>query len=77
MLDCFDEGDEIVITAELPGVRPDEVSLAVEDDQLVIATTGSRRYRAAQPLPAPVVAASLTPELRNGILSVRLRKAAA
>jgi HSP20 family protein len=77
MVDCFDEGDDLVVTAELPGVRPDEVSLAVEDGALVIATTGQRRYRAVQLLDVEVVAASLAPELRNGILSVRLKKASA
>jgi HSP20 family protein len=76
LIDCFDEGDDIVVTAEMPGVRPDELDFGIEDDALVIRSTGERRYHAAVPLPAPVVTASLAPELRNGILSVRLRKAA-
>jgi HSP20 family molecular chaperone IbpA len=75
MVDCFDEGNEIVVTAELPGVRPEEVALTIEDGALVIRTTGERRYHARQELGADVVAPSLTPELRNGILSVRLQKA--
>jgi HSP20 family molecular chaperone IbpA len=75
MVDCFDEGDEIVITAELPGVRPEEVALSIEDGALVIRTNGERRYHARQELSADVIAPSLAPELRNGILSVRLQKA--
>jgi HSP20 family protein len=77
LVDCFDEGEELVVTVELPGVRPDEVDLAVDGEDLRIATTGARKYRAVQPLGHAVVAASLTPELRNGILSVRLRKISA
>jgi HSP20 family molecular chaperone IbpA len=77
LVDCFDEGGELVVTVELPGVRPDEVDLSVDGEDLRIATTGARKYRAVQPLGHPVVAASLSPELRNGILSIRLRKASA
>jgi HSP20 family protein len=77
LIDCFDEADEIVITAEIPGVRADELDFKVEDATLTIRTTGARRYHAVVDLPAAVVAASLAPELRNGILSIRIRKATA
>jgi HSP20 family molecular chaperone IbpA len=77
LIDCFDEGVDIVITAELPGVRADELDFKIDGALFVIRTTGTRRYHAAIDLPAPVVGASLVPELRNGILSVRIRKAAA
>ncbi len=74
LVDSFDEGDEIVVTAELPGVRTDEIDLTIDGEDLVIRTTGQRRYLARQPLGGPVLAGSLSPELRNGILSVRIRK---
>jgi HSP20 family protein len=74
LVDSFDEGDDIVVTAELPGVRTDEIDLTIDGEDLVIRTTGQRRYHARQPLGGPVLAGSLSPELRNGILSVRIRK---
>jgi HSP20 family molecular chaperone IbpA len=74
LIDCFDEGEDICVTAEMPGVRADELDFSIEAAALTIRSTGERRYHAMVDLPAPVVAASLAPELRNGILSVRLRK---
>ncbi|MGL4243554.1 MAG: Hsp20/alpha crystallin family protein [Beijerinckiaceae bacterium] len=77
MVDCFDEGDAVLVTAELPGVLAGEISLSVEAGVLTIETTGARRYRARQPLPAPVDAGSLSHEFRNGILEARIAKAGA
>jgi HSP20 family molecular chaperone IbpA len=77
MVDCFDEGDAFLITAELPGVQAGEIAVSVDADALIIATTGARRYRARQQLPAAVDAASLSHELRNGILEARIAKAGA
>jgi HSP20 family molecular chaperone IbpA len=74
MVDCFDEGDTLVITAELPGVSAGEVRAELEGDVLVIETTGLRRYRARQPLGVAVDPATLTHELRNGILEARITK---
>jgi HSP20 family molecular chaperone IbpA len=76
MVDCFDEGETLVVTAELPGVLAGEVTLSVQDGELLVETTGQRRYRARQHFAVPVDAASLTHELRNGILEARIRKVA-
>jgi HSP20 family molecular chaperone IbpA len=75
MVDCFDEGDTLVITAELPGVAAGDVIVTLDGDALLIETTGARRYRTRQLLPIAVDPASLTHALRNGILEARITKA--
>jgi HSP20 family molecular chaperone IbpA len=74
MVDCFDEGDTVVITAELPGVLAGDVVVTLDGETLLIETTGARRYRTRQPLPVAVEPASLTHALRNGILEARVTK---
>ncbi len=77
LVDCFDEADAVVVTAELPGINPGEITLSLNDGALSIETTGARRYRARQALPADVDGATLSHEFRNGILEVRIAKASA
>ncbi len=74
LVDCFDEGDAFVVTAELPGVQADEITLMIDEGAFAIETTGARRYRARQPLPTDAQAGSLSQEFRNGILVVRIAK---
>jgi HSP20 family protein len=77
LVDVFDEAGEVLIVAELPGVKPEEVTVAIEDGALVIATTGARRFRAVRTLPASIDEASLARAMRNGILEIRLAKTGA
>jgi HSP20 family protein len=74
LVDCFDEGDAVVITAELPGVTEDQIRVTVEAASVLIETTGSRRYRTEETLPYPVRAESLSTVLRHGILEIRLAR---
>ena len=76
MVDLFDEQREILIVAELPGVKPDEVTVTLEDSAVIISTSGARRFRAVRALPCTVDEASLSRAMRNGILEVRLTKIA-
>ncbi len=75
LVDIFDEGTEIVVVAELPGVSAEEVAVEVRDDILTIETTGDRKYAKEALLPATVDAATLQRAYQNGILELRLRKA--
>lgn len=74
LVDLMDEGDELLVVAELPGVDAAEVSVTLHGDVLAIETTGARRYARELVLPAPVVADSLRQLYRNGILELRLTK---
>lgn len=74
LLDLMDEGDELLVVAELPGVDEAEVLVTLHGDILAIETTGARRYARELVLPVPVIADSLRRLYRNGILELRLAK---
>ncbi len=75
LVDQFDEGDELVVVMELPGVEEKDVAVDVHGDVLgVTAESADRRYAKEMVLPSAV---EPTPErsLRNGVLRLRFRKA--
>lgn len=77
MVDVFDEGDHIVVIAELPGVDAADVSFEVKEDVLELsAARGERKYRKELLLPAAVHAQAVTSSYRNGVLELKLPKAA-
>jgi HSP20 family protein len=75
LIDVFDEGSEIVIAAELPGAKEDEIEIEVRGDVLALSSSGERRYAKEVLLPSSVDAASLRRSLKNGLLELRLKKA--
>jgi len=74
LVDVFDEAQEIVIAAELPGVSDEEIHIDIQDDVLSLETTGERKYAKEVLLPAVVDATSLQKIYKNGILELRLKK---
>jgi len=76
MVDLFDEGDHVLVVAELPGVDAADVKFQVEDDVLTLeASHGKCKYRKEVLLPSPVIVEDATPAYRNGVLELRLPKA--
>jgi HSP20 family protein len=75
LVDTFDEGTEIVIVAELPGVNESQVQVELKDDILTISTSGDRLYAKEILLSADVEPGSLQQTYTNGILELRLKKA--
>ena len=75
LVDVFDEGDHLLLVAELPGVGAGDVSFEVKDDVLSLsAAHGDRKYRKEVLLPAPVAAGGATPSYRNGVFELKLPK---
>lgn len=74
LVDVFDEEQEIVIVAELPGVGEEEVHIEIQDDILSLETTGQRKYAKEILLPEPVDVETLQKAYKNGILELRLAK---
>lgn len=72
-LDCdlVEDGGAWIVTAEMPGVSPEELRLSTQGTTLVIETTGARSYRGEVTLPAPCPAESISSHLVNGILTLR------
>ena len=75
MVDLFDEGDHVLVVAELPGVDAADIVYHVKDDVLTLeASHGKCKYRKEAPLPSPVSVEAATPAYRNGVLELRLPK---
>jgi HSP20 family protein len=77
IVEMFEEGDVVVVVAELPGADPDGIICKIEESRLIIEAPGPRRYRKELTLPAPVQPDGLQQSFRNGILEVRLTRAGA
>lgn len=76
LVDVFDEGDEVAVTAELPGVKETEITVELEGARLSIQSTGERRYAKDIVLPGAVDEVSLQRKYNNGVLELRMRKRA-
>ncbi len=66
--------DELIVTAEMPGIERNDIELNVSDSKLVISTPNAeRRYKAEVDLEAQVDPQSAKAFYKNGILTVTLR----
>lgn len=75
LIDVFDEGDEIVVVAEVPGVREEDIHVDVNGDVLVLTATGpKRKYEKEILLPAPAEAGAPKKSYQNGYLELRFKK---
>ncbi len=73
--DVFDEKEEIVVMAEMPGISEEGISLDLKGDILEIkAVSKDRKYRKEVLLPQKVKPDTLTSSYKNGILEVRMKK---
>ncbi len=76
LVDVFEEKNEIIIVADLPGVEKDEIRVRVKGQTLTIHVDNPERpYHKVIQLPARVAREEATSSLRNGVLEVRLKKA--
>jgi HSP20 family protein len=75
IVDVFDEGERLVVIAELPGVEESDIRIEVTEDVLELtAEARDRKYRKEILLPSPVEADTMESTFRNGILEIRLAK---
>jgi HSP20 family protein len=74
LIDVFDEETEIVVVAELPGVKEEAIEIDVRGDVLALSSSGERRYAKEVLLPSPVDPSSMRRSLKNGLLELRLKK---
>jgi HSP20 family protein len=75
MTDLFDEKDEIVIIAEMPGIDETDLKIDLRDDILDIsAERNSRKYHKELLLPAKVEKENMKVKYNNGILEIRINK---
>lgn len=78
LVDVVEEEKEIVITAELPGVKKEEINLKAEDENTVVlqVDNAERPYFKVINLQKPVKEDSAKASFKNGILEAHFKKLA-
>lgn len=76
IVDVFEEADEVVVVAELPGVEESEITTRCTGTTLTIAAAhrGQKQYEKVVELPSAVRSESSKRSYRNGVLELRFRK---
>ncbi|MCX6280240.1 MAG: Hsp20/alpha crystallin family protein [Bacteroidetes bacterium] len=73
--DIFDEENELVIIAEMPGIEENDLKIDLKEDILEIsAKNKNRTYRKELLLPVKVVKENSQHKFTNGILEIRIKK---
>ena len=73
--DVFDEKDEVVIIAEMPGIEESDIKTDLKEDILEISAKGKNRtYHKELLLPVKVVSQNMSHKFTNGILEIRIKK---
>ncbi len=73
--DIFDEKNEIVVIAEMPGIEETDLKIDLKEDILEIsAASKNRTYRKELLLPIKVIKSNLRHKFTNGILEIRIKK---
>ncbi|MGV1005615.1 MAG: Hsp20/alpha crystallin family protein [Candidatus Nanopelagicales bacterium] len=75
LVDVFDEGEEILVVFELPGVADGDAQVELNGDVLALSARGQRhRFESETLLPAAVQAESGRSDHANGYLQIRYTK---
>jgi HSP20 family protein len=75
IVDVFDEGDAMIIVAELPGVDEKDIKFEIKDDIVTLsAGTGEKKYGKEILLPSSVDEKKVSSSYRNGIFELNLWK---
>jgi HSP20 family molecular chaperone IbpA len=77
-VDVFENGEEYLFVADVPGVTPDGLKVQLESDTLTFTGhTEAFDYRRAFTLPTSVDADAAQADLKAGVLTLKLPKAKA
>ena len=75
LIDVMEQENDIIIIAELPGIKRKDLDVAVTDYAVTIqVNTPERKYAKTIDLPAPVVIDSAKIDYNNGILEIEVTK---
>lgn len=74
ILDVFDEGDRILVVAELPGIDENQLQLEITGEILQLRASGVRNYRKDIVLPCSVSEKDIVSVFKNGIVEITLYK---
>ena len=74
-MDVFEEGDHVLIVAEMPGIEARDVQVEVQDDILTLsAKRGDKKYRKEILLPGSFQKEKLVVSCRHGIVEIKCMK---
>lgn len=75
IVDVFDEKDQIMVVAELPGIDKEDITTEIKNDILTLsAKNNNRKYNKEILLPCEVDPNTLTITYKNGILEIKMQK---
>jgi len=75
LIDIMEQDDDIIIIAELPGIKRKDLDVKVSDYTVTIEVKNpERKYAKTIDLPAPVDTDSAKMDYNNGILEIELKK---
>jgi len=73
--DIFNEKNEVVVIAEMPGIEEADLKIDLKSDILEISAIGkNRKYRKELLLPVKTTKKNLKHKFTNGILEIRIKK---
>src|SRR5262245_27992523 len=77
-VDIYENEQELLLLADMPGVASDALKLAIEPPELRIEATGvdTGPYARTFTIDERIAVADVTAELKNGVLTVKLPKVA-
>lgn len=75
LVDVFDEENEILVVAEMPGASEKEIAVEIDGRTLSLSAEGDHRYAKEVELPAKVDPKPVRKVYRNGLLEMRFTKA--
>ncbi|MCE4617743.1 MAG: Hsp20/alpha crystallin family protein [Desulfurococcales archaeon] len=76
LVDVFEDEDEVVIVAEIPGASKDDIHVKALENKVVIKAKGKeKRYYKEIELPVKVDPGKARASYKNGVLEVRIKKA--
>ena len=75
LVDVLDEEEEVVVVAELPGVKKEDINIHVSKGGFTISVdTAQRKYHKELSLPEEVDPKAVKASYKNGVLEVRFKK---
>jgi HSP20 family protein len=77
LIDVLEDKDEIVVVAGLAGFRKEDLKIHAEHKHLILSAEAvDHKYHKSLNLPGKVIPSTMRTTYKNGVLEVRLKRAA-
>jgi HSP20 family molecular chaperone IbpA len=76
LVDVYENDDEFLLIADLPGVAQGTAEVTLEQNHLVLQATGIRKFRREVVVPPSIEADKVSAAMKAGVLTVHLPKRA-